>query len=372
MSVINSFGLIGYGKMGRDIFDCIHSKMPDTRFVIFYRHDSEAEKEKVLKNLSKALKRKKVTEEDYEKLTSNFSFTDSYSDFSDCDFILESVTENLGLKQSIFSELDKTVKKECVFATNTSSLNIRDIFTGCSKERKISGLHFFYPVKFSKYIELNDCDDESFGKAVADAAGKNTVSLKGDYSIYLNQFISFCISHALLLADRYGIGIKQSMNILSELFPMHSLFGMVDSIGTGLLTHGGSENKVQRIRQVLDFGRNRLQSFNDDGCSPETGMFLQYIDEKEKDISGKEADTEAFVLDMVSAVINEAVQASSEADPKLADALCEAVGLAETFAEFYSRYGYEKITESLKKTAEYSGFDSYTPADISKYSLLNI
>ena len=68
MNTLNRIGILGYGKMGRDIFDLFHSKMPDSEFVVLLRHDIAEETEKVNKNLAKALRRKKISEEVHEKM----------------------------------------------------------------------------------------------------------------------------------------------------------------------------------------------------------------------------------------------------------------------------------------------------------------
>ncbi len=363
MSSLKKAGLIGYGKMGRDIFDSVHSKMPDTEFVILVRHDAETESEKIAKSLAKALKRKKISEENFEKLSANFRFTDDLNEFSDCDLIIESVSEELSVKQDLFKKLDSIAGSECVFATNTSSLRISDIFSVCTPSRKTMGLHFFYPVKLSSYIELNNCEDRKYADVISSVTGKNTVSFRDSYCFYLNQFISFCISHAMILADKYKMSIRQSTELLGELFPMHSLFGMADSIGLGLLTSGNTEYNVARIKPVLDFGRSRMHEYMDDGCSPLTGMFLDYIAEKEKDTVSEETDREKFYKDMVSAMINEAVTAASETEPAVAEAVYDAVGLSDTFESFYSKYGYETISESLCSAGEFTGFDTYRPAE---------
>lgn len=368
MAELNKIGIIGYGKMGRDIFDALHVKCPDTQFVIFVRHDIEAESEKTAKNLSKALRRKKISEEAFEKLSANYEFTDSLEKFSDCDFILESVSENCEIKKELFSELDRIADKKCVFATNTSSLRNSDIFSGCGNGRVTMGLHFFYPVKLSGYVELNDCMDIETGKKIAALAGKDTVIFRGDYCIYLNQFISFCLAHAFLLAEKYQLSIRQCMDILSDVFPVHSLFGMADSIGLGLLTSGDNDSKVERIRPVLDFGRKKMLSCIDAGCSAETGKFIEFINSYEKDCIDKETDREGFIADMLCVVINEAVTAASETEGAVLDALYDAVGLSEDFSSIYKKYGYDKIYESIQRINHYAGSEMYKPAGAEFYS----
>ena len=117
------------------------------------------------------------------------------------------------------------------------------------------GMHFFYPLKLSGYIEMNDCKDTETAEKAAEVTGKSLVNFSKNYCFYLNQYIFFYTAHAFLLSEKYGTGILKAMDVLNDLFPMHSLFGMADSIGLGLMTSGTTETSVRRIKRLLDSGR---------------------------------------------------------------------------------------------------------------------
>ena len=70
----------------------------------------------------------------------------------DCDLIVEAVLEVMSVKQETFQELDKICKKDCIFATNTSSLSITEI--GAKVDRPIIGMHFFNPAPIMKLVEI--------------------------------------------------------------------------------------------------------------------------------------------------------------------------------------------------------------------------
>lgn len=66
------------------------------------------------------------------------------------------MVENLKLKQDIFAKMDKEARKDTIFASNTSSLLIQDIYKTVSADRqtKFGGLHFFNPVPVMKLVEV--------------------------------------------------------------------------------------------------------------------------------------------------------------------------------------------------------------------------
>ncbi len=54
-----NIGIIGYGKMGKEIFSLFFDKLPDANFRIYDIAPSEKNTADVLKTLGKSLKRKK-------------------------------------------------------------------------------------------------------------------------------------------------------------------------------------------------------------------------------------------------------------------------------------------------------------------------
>jgi len=75
---------------------------------------------------------------------------------SQSDLVIEAIVENIGIKQKLFSTLDKAAPKHTIFTSNTSSLPISEISATVSADRKtkFGGLHFFNPVPQMKLVEV--------------------------------------------------------------------------------------------------------------------------------------------------------------------------------------------------------------------------
>ena len=71
---------------------------------------------------------------------------------ADCDLIVEAAFEDMAVKKTTFGELDKFVKADCIFASNTSSLSITEIGNGLN--RPMVGMHFFNPADRMKLVEV--------------------------------------------------------------------------------------------------------------------------------------------------------------------------------------------------------------------------
>ena len=70
------------------------------------------------------------------------------------DLIIEAVFEDLALKKSIFTEIDRLAKPSCVLASNTSSLDIDLLAAQTRRAHRVLGLHFFSPANVMRLLEI--------------------------------------------------------------------------------------------------------------------------------------------------------------------------------------------------------------------------
>jgi 3-hydroxyacyl-CoA dehydrogenase/enoyl-CoA hydratase/carnithine racemase len=74
--------------------------------------------------------------------------------FADADFVIEAVSEELAAKKRVFAGLEAVVSRECVLATNTSSLSVAAMGTDLVRPERLVGLHFFNPVPAMPLVEI--------------------------------------------------------------------------------------------------------------------------------------------------------------------------------------------------------------------------
>ena len=82
------------------------------------------------------------------------SGTTRQSDLANCDIIIEAIIENVDAKKKMFAALDAIVKKDCIFASNTSSISITEVAAATKRPDRFVGLHFFNPVPLMKLVEV--------------------------------------------------------------------------------------------------------------------------------------------------------------------------------------------------------------------------
>jgi 3-hydroxybutyryl-CoA dehydrogenase len=80
--------------------------------------------------------------------------TTKMQDLADCDIVIEAVIENVDEKKKMYAALDSVMKKDAIFASNTSSISITELLTSTRRPERFIGLHFFNPVPLMKLVEV--------------------------------------------------------------------------------------------------------------------------------------------------------------------------------------------------------------------------
>src|SRR5271165_4171732 len=80
--------------------------------------------------------------------------TTNKSDLADCDIVIEAIIENVEEKKKMYASIDGIVKKDAIFASNTSSISVTELLTAVKRPERFIGLHFFNPVPLMKLVEV--------------------------------------------------------------------------------------------------------------------------------------------------------------------------------------------------------------------------
>ena len=106
------------------------------------------------KSLAKFVEKGAIAAEQRTQALARLKPTTELGDFAECDLVIEAVIEKLDLKRQVYGELDKIVKPEAIFASNTSSLSITEMMTATKRAPRFIGMHFFNPVPLMTLVEL--------------------------------------------------------------------------------------------------------------------------------------------------------------------------------------------------------------------------
>ena len=108
----------------------------------------------IKKNYEAQVKKGKLKEEKYNERMSLLATTLSYDAIGDADLVIEAVFEELGVKESVFKQLDKVMKPGAILASNTSTLDVNKIASFTERPQDVVGMHFFSPANVMKLLEV--------------------------------------------------------------------------------------------------------------------------------------------------------------------------------------------------------------------------
>lgn len=143
---------------------------------------------------AKSVERGKLSADEHAAVMARIQPADSLADLAGCDLVIEAVFEDLPTKQALFRELNGILAPEALLASNTSTLSITQIASGCGREDKVVGLHFCLPAQLMKLIEVSpglNTADETLKRAWAwtEAAGQRPVLTQDKPGFILNALL---------------------------------------------------------------------------------------------------------------------------------------------------------------------------------------
>lgn len=206
-------GIIGAGTMGSGIAQAF--AMTDGYEVCLCdikEEYAEGGKAKIQKNMNFLVSKEKITQEKADEVMGKIT-TGLNGICTDCDLIVEVALEKMEIKQAIFKELMGIVKKECMFASNTSSLSITKIGEGL--DRPMIGMHFFNPADRMKLVEVIAGENTPVElvekiKGIASEIGKTPVEVKEAPGFVVNRILIPMINEAIGI---YADGIASVADI---------------------------------------------------------------------------------------------------------------------------------------------------------------
>ena len=109
---------------------------------------------RIRKFLDDGVAKGKVSADARDQTLGNMSGTTTFSGLGECDLIVEAIIENLEDKRQAYAALEKIVRRDTIFVSNTSSLCITELAAASSRPDRFGGLHFFNPVPLMKLVEV--------------------------------------------------------------------------------------------------------------------------------------------------------------------------------------------------------------------------
>jgi 3-hydroxybutyryl-CoA dehydrogenase len=149
-------GVAGAGTMGRGIAQVL--AQCGARTLVFDAQPGAARKAKdsIAQALGKLVEKGRLSGAEADRSLGKIELADSLDAFAPCHVVVEAIVEDLAAKRELFAGLEKTVKPDCILASNTSSLSVTAMAAACKRPGRVAGYHFFNPVPVMKVVEVVD------------------------------------------------------------------------------------------------------------------------------------------------------------------------------------------------------------------------
>ena len=175
------------------------------------------------------------------------NFEDNLIWLKDCDWIIEAVTEDLGIKRALLEKVMTVCRPGVVVSSNTSGISIGSIIEGFSADlqQHFLGTHFFNPPRYLKLLEVIPTAEtlpevveavSRFGEVLL---GKGIVIAKDTPNFIANRIGTFITLKVLRVMQEDGYTIEEIDALTGPAIglPKSATFRTLDIIGLDVFAH---------------------------------------------------------------------------------------------------------------------------------------
>jgi 3-hydroxybutyryl-CoA dehydrogenase len=235
--MIEKIGIIGAGQMGNGIAHVAAVAGCSVALLDLNQQRIDAGLETITQNLARQVRRKLLSESDRSAAFDRITTTLDYADFSECDFVIETATEDETVKREIFKTLIPYLKETALISSNTSSISITRLATTTDRPERFIGMHFMNPVPMMDLVELIRglaTSEETYQevRTLAKKMGK-TISVAEDFPAFIvNRILMPMINEAVYTLYE-GVGNVAAIDRAMKLGANHPMgpLELADFIG---------------------------------------------------------------------------------------------------------------------------------------------
>jgi 3-hydroxybutyryl-CoA dehydrogenase len=234
---ISHIGIIGSGMMGSGITEV--ALLAGFQVTLRSRNHASAHTsfELIDRALTRRFERNTITAEVRTSALERLTTTTDLDAVSECQLVIESITEDLSSKIALFAHLDEVCRSETVLATNTSTLPVIDLAAATKRPDQVCGIHFFNPPTQMALVEVIPAlttSEETLTTALSfvQQCHKEAVVVKDEAGFIVNALLFPYLNSAISLLER-GTASMEAIDRAMQLgcgFPMGP-FKLFDLVG---------------------------------------------------------------------------------------------------------------------------------------------
>lgn len=235
--MIKSVGVVGTGTMGNGIAQ--EAARAGLKVVMRDVSDDFLKRglSAIDKNLQRDVDKGRLAADEKREIIERIKPVTDLSALSDLDFVIEAITEDLAAKSELFRQLDRMMRPDVIFATNTSSISITKLAAVTSRSDRFIGMHFMNPVPVMVLVEIirgiaTSDDTYRVTRELAEAMGKTPVEVNDSPGFVSNRILMPMINEAIF-ALHEGVGTPEAIDQVMKLGMNHPMgpLQLADFIG---------------------------------------------------------------------------------------------------------------------------------------------
>lgn len=210
-------GVAGLGFLGRGIAACLLGR--GFRVVGFTpdRHAFASVRAYIQEALDEMAAANASPQSIAESWSRSYRETTSLEDMAECEFVIESVLEDLAVKNSVFETLEAVVGPDVPIASNTSALPISLLQKPRKHPERFLGMHWAEPAYATRFMELirgEQTGDQAFEKAIAlaRASGKDPSLVRKDVPGFIVNRLGYAMYREALNLLEMGVADAESID----------------------------------------------------------------------------------------------------------------------------------------------------------------
>ncbi|MFL5753551.1 MAG: 3-hydroxyacyl-CoA dehydrogenase/enoyl-CoA hydratase family protein [Bacteroidia bacterium] len=320
--IINKVAVLGSGVMGSRIachfanigcevllLDIVPKELSVTEKAKGFTLETKAVRNRIANDdLQIALKSNPspIYKKQFASRISTGNFEDDMPKISACDWVIEVVIENLEIKKTVFTSVEKFRKPGTLITSNTSGIPIQLMTEGRSEDFKahFCGTHFFNPPRYLKLLEIIPTEHTlpevieflmNYGEQYL---GKSTVLCKDTPAFIANRVGVYSIMSLLHTVEKMGLTVEEIDKLTGPVLgrPKSATFRTCDVVGLDtlvLVAKGLKKNCVNdEARDLFEIPSYIQKMVENKWVGDKTGQGFY------KKIKNKEGKSEIQALDL--------------------------------------------------------------------------
>lgn len=235
-------GLVGCGSMGQEIAILIAKAGIEVSFIEISEEKIKSSIEEIATTIDSIIERWGMTSGDKRAILSRIKGSTDYKILSDCSIVIESINTkkwipNQPIRKEVFKLIEQNVSRECIIASNASTVVISDLSVVLEHPDRAIGVHFIAPTLKTEILEVNRCRNTSkstidFTRKFVATIGKDVVDIMGSPGNISTRIIVAMINEACTLLME---GVAEVADIDTTMMRGYNMqlgpFALADRIG---------------------------------------------------------------------------------------------------------------------------------------------